>query len=239
VRRATATSNPFAGRYSMLVMGQHDATDVPPGDGAQAVTVRAAGAVSVFGTMPEGSPVTLATGHSDTGSWPLYASLYRGRGVLLGWLTCGTDPASQEALWITAADAAARHYPAGFHETRAVALQRYAPPALKQTATTWTLGRLLIGGGNLPTPLEAEVLVTNHLIKPLSGTISNLSLVITNGNGLFAGKFLHPVTRKVTPLRGGLVQGLPWVPPAERVTVGGGWFLGTNEGGYLWLEPKP
>ncbi len=239
LRRATASSNAFAGRYPMLIMGQHDATETPPGDSACGVTVTASSSISVSGTLADGSVVTLATGHSETGVWPFHASLYGGRGLIIGWLSCETNAAPRNVLWVKPPDAVARYYPGGFREERAVALKRYVPPAPKQTATSWSLGRLFIGGGNLSAPLEAEVLVTNNLIKRLSGSVSNLSLVITNSNGRFGGSFMHPVTRKATPLRGVLVQGLPWVPPAEQVTVGGGSFLGTNEGGWVWLEPKP
>jgi hypothetical protein len=223
----------------MLILGPHDSTNTPPGDGALAVTLTAPSSTTVSGTMADGSAVTLATGYSVEGYWPFYAPLDGGRGVVLGWMSCATEPAPRELVWVKPANSAARQYPGGFNEKRDAALKRYLPPALKQTATSWNLGRLLIGGGNLPAPLEAEVLVTNNLIKSLSGSVSNLSLVITNSNGRFGGSFMHPVTRKATPLRGVLVQGLPWVTPTEQVTVGGGWFLGTNEGGYLWLEPKP
>lgn len=237
LRRATASSNAFAGRYSMLVMGEHGATNTPPGDSPLAVTVSAPSTVTVSGTMADGSAITLATGYSIEGTWPFYASLYGGRGLVIGWMSCATNPGPQEVLWVKPPDLAAR-YSAGFREERPVAVKRYLPPALKQTATSWTLGRLLIGGGNLAEPLEAEVLVTNNLIKRLSGSLSNLSLVITNSNGRFGGSFLHPVTRKTVALRGGLIQGLPWVAPADQVAVGGGWFLGTNQAGYLWIEPK-
>lgn len=239
VRRATITSNAFAGRYSMLVMGRHDADNAPPGDSALAVSVTGPSAVSVSGTMADGSPVTVATGHSDTGLWPCYASLNSGRRVMLGWLTCATNSATQELLWVKPTVAADRFYQAGFRERRDVAVQRYYPPASRQSPTTWTQGHLLVGGGNLATPLEAEVLVTNNLVKRVSGTLSNLSLTITTSNGRFGGSFAHPVTRKATQLRGILVQGLPWMALPEQVTVGGGWFVGTNEGGWLWLEPKP
>ena len=239
LRRATVSSNAFAGRYSMLVMGDLGATNAPPGDSPLAVTVSAPSTVTVSGTMADGSVVTLATGHSVEGYWPFYASLDGGRGLVIGWMFCAPEPEQRKLVWVKPSNFAARYYPGGFNEKRDAALKRFLSPAPKQSSVSWSMGRLLIGGGNLPAPLEAEVVVTNNLIKSLSGTVSNLSLTITNSNGRFGGSFLHPVTRKATPLSGVLVQGLPWLPPAEQVTVGGGWFLGANQGGYLWLEPKP
>jgi hypothetical protein len=201
--------------------------------------VSSAGTVQAVGTLADGATVSQSAGLAADGRWPFFISLPGGRGLAIGWMSCQANAASQEVFWVKSPDSAARYYPGGFGEGRAVALKRYLAPALKQTATTWTSGRVLMGGGNLPAPIEAEVLVTNNLIKGLSGSASNLSLVITNSNGRFGGSFLHPVTRKATPLQGILVQGLPWVAPAEQVTVGGGWFLGTNHDGWLWLEPKP
>jgi hypothetical protein len=236
VRRSTAASNAFAGRYSMLLMGHRDATDSPPGDSALAVTVNGPSSIRVSGMMADGAVVTLATGHSAEGMWPIYIPLYKGRGLVIGWINCQSNPAPQAVMWVKSADAA-RYYPTGFSVEQEVALGRYLAPAAKQTATTWTQGRLLIGGGDLPTSLEAEVLVTNSLLKTLSGSVSNLSLTITKSNGRFGGTFMHPVTRKTTPFKGVLLQGLHWVQSAEQVTVGGGSFLGSNQGGWLWLEP--
>ena len=152
LRRATASSNAFAGRYSMLVMGEHGATNTPPGDSPLAVSVSAPSTVTVSGTMADGSAVTLATGHSAEGIWPFYASLYGGRGLVIGWMSCAPNPGLQGVLWVKPPDTAARYYPAGFRQERPVALQRYLPPALKQSAVSWSLGRLLIGGGNLANP---------------------------------------------------------------------------------------
>ena len=223
----------------MLVMGQHQATVAPPGDSPLSALVRVPSSVTVSGRMADGSAVTLTTGHSTGGVWPFHASLRGGRGLVIGWLSCETNSGLREVLWVKPPDSVARYYPGGFREERAVALQRYLPAAPKQNAVPWSTGRLLIGGGNLPERIEAEVLVTNNLIKSLSGSVSNLSLVITNRNGRFGGSFLHPMTHQPVAVRGVLVQGLPWVSPAQQVTVGGGWFLGTNEAGYLWIEPKP
>jgi hypothetical protein len=191
--------------------------------------------------MADGTSVNVAPAltTATNGAWPLYASLYSGKGLVIGWMSSDSSSEPPVAQWLKAPDASAALYPAGFAEERMVALQRYVAPKSPQNALGWTNGHLFLGGGNLAVPLEADVLVTNNQIKSVSGTVSNLLLTITASSGLFSGSFVHPATHKKVTIKGGVVQGLPWVPPVGQVGVGGGWFLGTNQGGYVWLEPRP
>ena len=239
LRQAMTSSNAFAGPYSMLIMGDHGATNAPPGDGPLTVGVSGSSSVTVSGTMADGSAVTLGTGHSAEGTWPFYASIYSGRGLVIGWMSFATNAGSHELVWVKPPDSKTQYYPIGFREERPVALQRYLQPAPEESALGWTNGLLFLGGGNLPTSLAADVVVTNNTIKSVGGTVSNLSLTITASSGLFSGSFVHPATHKKVTIRGGVMQGLPWLAPANQVGVGGGWFLGTNQAGHVWLEPKP
>ena len=239
--RATATSNILAGNYTMLAMGELGTIDAPPGDSPMKVTVTLPYTVKVTGSMADGSPVNVTTTltMSDDGVWPFYASLYSGNGLVIGWLAFASNAATPSVQWVKAPNAANAYYPAGFSKEPDVALKRYVAPASTQNALGWTNGMLFLGSGNLSAPIQTEVIVTNNRIKSVSGSVSNLSLVITNSTGLFGGSFVHPVTRKSVAIRGAVVQGLPWEAPANQVGVGGGWFPGTNEYGSVWIEPKP
>ncbi|MCY2924821.1 MAG: Ig-like domain-containing protein, partial [Planctomycetota bacterium] len=77
-----ATNNAFAGSYTLLVPGSSDAAASPPGTGAGAVTVSASGIVTVSGNLADGTAIRQTTGAAADGSWPLYVSLYAGRGLL-------------------------------------------------------------------------------------------------------------------------------------------------------------
>jgi hypothetical protein len=239
--RAMGSTSAFAGRSSMLVMGDHGAVDAPPGDSPLTVSVTAPHSIKVSGTMADKSAVnvTCSLTTDANGAWPFYASLYSGKGLAIGWMSWASNSEPPVVQWVMAPNALATYYPAGFAEERIVALQRYVAPKSPQNALGWTNGHLFLGGGNLAVPLEADVVVTNKQIKSVSGTVSNLSLTITDSTGLFSGSFMHPTTLKKVTINGGVVQGLPWVSPTIQVGVGGGWFLGTNQGGHVWLEPKP
>ena len=61
-----------------------------------------------------------------------------------------------------------------------------------------------------------------------SGAISNLTLSINARAGSFAGSFKHPASGRTTKYSGVVLQ------PNNQ---GSGFFLGTNRGGFLLLNP--
>lgn len=97
----------------------------------------------------------------------------------------------------------------------------------------WTNGFVILSGGNLPAPLTNEVLVATNQIRVIGGSISNLNLSLTLSNGLLSGSFFHPITRTNATIKGAVVQDPLNLSPLPS----GGWFLGTNQGGQLRLEP--
>ena len=225
-----AANNSFAGGYTMLVPGSGDAAASPPGTGAGTVTVSAAGTVTVSGTLAEGTAISQTTGAAADGSWPLYVSLYGGRGLLFGPMKCNSNA---PALWIKPSVPTDRYYSNGFAVTESVIVARYTPPTIGQSVLKWTNGAAVIGGGNLSAPLSSQVILSNNLVRVVGKSISNLSLTITLANGLFSGTFIHPVTRKSVTVKGALLQDPASVYPIPS----GGWFLGTNQGGSLQMGP--
>jgi hypothetical protein len=224
-RGLPGSTNPYAGTYT-LAIGDFSG---PAGSCAAALTVSASGALQMSGTMADGASLSQSSQISEDGFWPLFVPLNTGRGMLLGWVNVSTNLGASFACWLRPPLPGDRYYPLGLAEYGRVNLHRYVAPTAGQSSVNWAYGALELSQGNLPGPQASYVTVTNNLVRPWAGTISNLSLTITANNGLFSGTFLHPATRQNTSFRGVIVQ-------SAEGAWGAGWFLGTNQLGGLRLE---
>jgi hypothetical protein len=223
-------TNLYAGSYSLAMAGAANTVDSPTGIDTGQLTVGTNASVQVSGALADSTVLSQQTGVSLAGQWPLYSSLYGGRGLVMGWMQVGTNA---PALWLMPPQVTNRYYSNGFALTRDVVVARYQAPGAGQRVLNWTNGLVIVGGGNLPGPLTNQVVLTNNQFRVSGGSISNLTLSITLTNGAFTGSFQHPVTRAATALRGTLVQ-----DALELYRVGsGGWFQGTNRGGYILIQP--
>ena len=230
LRAATGSPNAYAGAYTLAVRGEDDRSEGPPGDGAAAVTVSASGALQITGSLADGTAITQSSAVTEAGLWPFFGSLYGGRGGVVGWMSLDSSEAAGEIFWLRPPlVSGSPYYTSGFVLQRSVVVRGYIPPETGQNATGWRYGRVTVGYGNGPDELSSFVVIANNQVRVWSGAISNLTLTIAANNGQLSGSFMHPVTRRSTSFKGALLQdGLD--------TVGGGWFLGTNEGGFLRLE---
>jgi hypothetical protein len=102
VTKLSTNSAPAPGNYvlSLEPMTPTDGTlDGPLGDSFASVIVSAAGNLAVGGTVADDStPFSFSTGVYTNGVWPVYASFYKGNGVLIGW---ETNLPSGRLHWIT------------------------------------------------------------------------------------------------------------------------------------------
>ena len=214
--------------------------------------------LQLSGHLADGAILTHSSGISDEGWWPLYVSLYGDQGFLIGWINLATNDPARPLVWLKPAKPKNKFYPAGFSVQRPVLLSAFEPTlstASLDTSLNWTKGILVVGGGNLPEVLTNRVAVTFRetvtqsgavtvnrvtLSSPLTGSVTNnpltnLSLTLDLLTPSFSGSFTHPATHRRTFFRGGRVDQPSY---AETIPVwGGGWFLGTNQGGFVRLEP--
>ena len=236
-RADSAASNTYAGAFTLLVAGCDDyglcfsdTTNAPWGDSPAWVKVSALGAIQMAGTLADGQFLGQSTAVSEQGDWPLFVSLYGGRGFLMGWLNLDPSMPSDSLRWLMPAALAGSGYPEGISQLRIPFLNPYVAPAPGHSPMNWTNGYVVMSGGDVAGMLTNQVVLANNKLTSLpGGSIRNLTLTVTPSNGLFKGTFVHPATRKVTPINGVLQQGVegPW-PPA-----GGGWFLGPTTDGTL------
>jgi hypothetical protein len=86
---------PQAGSYTMTLLGTSDGTLSPDYGTYARVTVAPNGTVTLAGLLSDGTIISQAAPVSTNGYWPLYVSLYAGKGSLLGWINFTNLPASR------------------------------------------------------------------------------------------------------------------------------------------------
>ncbi len=231
----------FLAKHTFVIPGGAvEDTNAPAGHGAGTIGVNNVGTLTLAGSLADGTPISQSTSLSSSGDWPLYVSLQGGRGLLLGWANFTTNPqpyhvSGSHIRWIKAPanTAADKFYRAGFNQEKMLRGARYIAPPLQTNILGWSNGVALIDGGNLPATISNPVTVANNKVSILSNS-NTVVVTLTPATGLVAGSFKH-ANFGATPrtLKGVVIQ-----LPAEKSFIGG-WFLGTDQSGYLFLRRDP
>ena len=212
------------GRYTLIIPSPPNVSDSPAGDGIGEVQIDSEGRIRFQGELPDGTRVSQESQVSEGGIWPLYASLYGGRGVLTGWITV-TNHASVDLIgdlrWIRP-NGAER----GFAARRLVFGSEYRPD--RQNSMTRMVSGVL-SGGDLGQVVLGEDVASLPLDAPNRDTIKTFSFNVDPNSGLVEGTFIHPRTRKPTAFRGIHVQKQNW---------SSGYFRGPERSGMVHLQLK-
>jgi len=220
-----------AGTYTLVIPGGSADTNSPAGHSVGSVNVDASGNVTWSGTLADGSKVTQKSAISAEGIWPLYSSLYSGKGVVLGWIQVTNDSVGGDLIWVKPTGVPGNYYPDGFTNLINSVGSPYHKPATGARVLNWNggLGEFSISGGGLSQSW------TNDIRLELNNRVTNLgepklSLSITTSSGLFRGTFIDPETQKAE-----LFQGVLF--PDSNVGIG--YFLGSGQSGEIRLVPAP
>ena len=239
-RNASGNSNSAAGAYTLVVLGCLNngtcfggSTNVPWGDGAGSVRITSAGSVSISGTLADGSSISRSVKVLEEGFCPVCIPLYSGKGLMIGWMNLDTG-STWQLYWIMPPGLTNTFYVDGLAQIRSAKLTRYVAPALGHNSTTWSQALFEVRENNWSTPYTNQVTLTNNILHSLGGNLSNLSMTITAGSGLFSGRFTDPVTLRTLTFKGAVVQ-----DPTPDFPAAAGWFLGPNrQGGIVRLIPE-
>ncbi|HEY2083578.1 MAG TPA: S8 family serine peptidase [Verrucomicrobiae bacterium] len=215
-------SVPFAGHYTLIFPGTNGDAQFPMGDGYGAATVSAAGKIRLTGSLADGTKLSESTTATVTGEWPLYVSLYRGQGELLGWLlftNSGQESVAGDVSWIKN-PISAKFYPNGFNYGLSAIGSIYNPAMPLSFAN----GVVILTGGNLASDLVSDVTVSGF---GATGA-NNLSLKLNARNGIFRGSVANPSNNATISFSGVFLQNL---------NFGSGYFLGTNQSGRVFFGP--
>jgi len=229
------------GPYTMLMPAHDDAAtqNAPLGTGYGTVAVGKDGSAKLAGSMPDGTAVTASSFLSKDGVWPVYASLYANKGLIMGSLNFADlediSDFDGPLTWMRPADAKAAMFKAGFlTETDAVGSRFVKPTVNKRLFPLSNFGGnslLFLNDGGLTTDLTRLVTLSaaNKAIVPLQDADA-ATLVPAPTTGLFTGSFLHPALQKATPIKGAVLQ-------KQQLTAG--YFLAGPLGGDMRYAANP
>jgi hypothetical protein len=211
----------FEGQYTLVIPGTTNANAGPFGVSYGTVKVNSLGIITLAGSLADGTAISQSSVVSKDGYWPLYVSLYGGKGSLWGWnyFTNHTITNASSLSWI--------------NKTNSSKTAVYRSGFTNQEATI-TGGRY-VSTNTLPTNLTATLEETN---PPLTITVTNLSentnkltLKTNKTTGVISGSFANPDEPQKTIKVNGVILQL------QDQTNVRGYFLGTNQSGKFTLDP--
>jgi hypothetical protein len=223
---STKKPAPFAGRHNLAIANNSDVG----GNGFGSVLVTATGNAVASIKLGDGSVMSQNVPVSKNGDWPFFASLYSGRGSILGWVRFANQPDSSltgTLNWFRPASNT-RAYPGGFSTTVPLVGSLFISPPTAGPLLRWTDGVVQLANGGLADVINIPV--KNTAKNVITNTDGDVALRATvNVLGSITGSFTQPGQRPTT--LSGVV--LP------RNNSGAGYFAGTPQNGSFSLQENP
>jgi hypothetical protein len=206
-RAATKLSThttPAPGKYDLILEPEaptNGILDGPPGDGYATVIASGGGSLAVAGTLADTTPFSFSTGVFTNGVWPVFASVYNGQGMLIGWETNLPTGVCTGALFWIRGPTSSIYYPSGVQEALDSVGALHVPP------TAGAQYQIVFGGGSL------DVAVTNIFsfnaagaIVPAAGTPDKLTGSLLSTGVLSKGSIVNPITSQILKFSGAFVN---------------------------------
>jgi hypothetical protein len=221
----------YSGPYTIVFPGSPSGGGLPEGNGYGTMKVDGSGKGTVTGALGDAMPYAYNARLSAEGEFPIYISLYGGKGSILGWLTFSSQALSDlngDLTWTRPAIPASRLYSAGFITNDQVCVgSRYQKPMVQNRTIDFTNGFAAFSGGNLSAPFTNSVALTSS--NKISNQSENrLTLSIALATGAFNGSVVPPGSTKSMSFKGVVLQ---------KQNAGFGLFSGTNQTGAMTLQP--
>lgn len=227
-----ARKNPasdYVGTYTLLIPASGSPA-LPQGDGFGTLKVDSGGRITLAGSLADGTALSQRVPVSKQGRWPLYASLYGGKGSLLGWMTFfplqSTDDLDGRLTWTRPQTPRTGAYAAGFVIPDIPAVGSvYLPPRGGNKVLNLTAANVVFSGASLPTPLTNGVtLGANNKVAVASPNTNKLTLLLRLPAGSLSGSMSLPRVKKPILYKGVLVQ---------SQNAGFGYFLEEGKSGLV------
>jgi hypothetical protein len=206
-----------AGKDTLLLAADEEISTTSSGEGFGTTTIGANGSVQLSATLPDGVKFTEKSALSKAGVWPVYASLYGGTGLLIGWMQCTNQmDITGSAVWEMPGGAGGLYAGGLTNQIKATGSRlQGAIPALHYNA--------VLSGAGLGASLTNKVMVVGKTVQ--SGNALKLS--VNPQTGLFSGTLTLPNTQRLS-FQGALL---------EKSGVGGGFFLNADQSGKVYFGP--
>ncbi len=229
----------YAGNYTVVLApnpGDIGPT-FPQGNGYGTLKVDGGGKIRLSATLGDGTRISQTSVVSKNGMWPVYVPLYTKQGSLEGSVAftniVGVSDLGGILTWFKPAVPGSKLYPNGFTTQITLLGSKYiAPlpgtPALSVSNATCNL-LVTSGAGDLVSFLSNSVTLNTNDKVTLCVT-NGFKLTLTARTGLFSGSFINPSTSKPLTFKGALLQ---------KQNDGAGLFLGTDQTGFVTVEPSP
>ncbi len=226
----------FEGQYTLVIPGTSDSNAGPFGVSYGTVKVSALGTITLAGSLADGTAISQSSVVSKDGFWPLYVSLYGGKGSLWGWnyfnFTNHTITSAPVLSWINETNSSKTAvYRSGFTNQEAT-LNGGLYVSTNTLTNIWPadLTATLEGGGLLAAITNSVTIAANDRIAVTNSLDTNkLTLTVHKSTGVISGSFANPDgTKRTIKVNGVILQG---------ETNAQGYFLGTNQSGRFTLDP--
>jgi cyclophilin family peptidyl-prolyl cis-trans isomerase len=192
----SASTAPAPGHYVLSL--EPGGITGPPDDGFAALNVAADGNLAVAGLMADDTPFSQATGVFTNGVWPLYASFYKGHGMLIGWETNLASGAIAGSLYWIKSPANGQYYTNGVNEQINSVGTNYLRP------TPGAPYQIVFGGGALASSFGTNYFSfkADGTVVPAPGTTDKLSGSLVMSTGVLKGSISNPTNTQTLDFRG-------------------------------------
>jgi hypothetical protein len=215
-----------AGAYTLVVLGNPGSGIAPGGDSYGTATLDTKGQAKVQIFLADKSVVAAKVPLSKNGHLPLYAGLYGGRGLLLGWVTF-SDQANTDfdgtLKWIKP-NRPGPMYPNGFTVDAALLGSRYTRP-LESPILTLSSPLVVLSGSDLHLALTNAVTLGADNKVTSAPEPRPMTFTFILPKGLFSGQCTPELAAPVK-FKGAVLQKAGWAS---------GHFFGTSESGQVQL----
>jgi hypothetical protein len=215
----------------LVLPGNANAAAGPGGDSYGTATVDASGNLTAIVNLSDNATYSQSVPVSQGGQWPLYLTPSGVAQPLLGWVAFDTNGSGGRPLgfsgtvtWSKAAGSGA-YYANGFTYSSVLLGSAYSAAYQKTNGLALNNPSITLSGGNLPASVTDYAPASGLETYQAAG--KNPTLTINAATGLFTGQYVEPVTGRKVSLAGAVLQ-------SNRVA--GGFFLGTNQSGAVWLQ---
>lgn len=204
----SSASSPFVGEYTVVIPGTAGDPALPAGDGYATLHIAADGLGTMNGTLADGTVFSQTAYVTTDGDWPLYVSLYAGKGSIISWLSftnLSASDVSGNLVWIKQAGANATSYPAGFTVGTKAVGSAYVAPSEAGKAVNLSGAVVTFSGGELTSSFNNVVSVNaGSAVVNLSST--EMSFQIAKPTGTFSGDVRVPATGAMRSFKGVVLQ---------------------------------